>query len=79
LSRWAVDVTHGNNVKETAMMLYEQVASDWDVRDDLFENGLRWSALLHEVGLQISHDGYHKHGAYVVENADMAGFAKRDG
>jgi len=77
LSRWAVDVTHGNNVKETAMMLYEQVASDWDVRDDLFENGLRWSALLHEVGLQISHDGYHKHGAYVVENADMAGFAKR--
>ena len=78
LSRWAVDVTHGNNVKETAMTLFDQVASDWDIRDDLFENGLRWSALLHEVGLQISHDGYHKHGAYVVENADMAGFAKRD-
>ena len=26
----------------------------------------------------MSHDSYHKHGAYLVENADMAGFAKRD-
>jgi len=78
LSRWAVDTTHGDKVKNTAMMMYNQVAGDWDVRDDLFENSLEWSAQLHEVGLQISHDGYHKHGAYLVENADMAGFAKRD-
>ena len=33
---------------------------------------------MHEVGLSVSHDGYHKHGGYLVENADMAGFAKRD-
>ena len=39
---------------------------------------LPWSAQLHELGLLISHDGYHKHGAYVVANADMAGFARRD-
>ncbi len=78
LSRWAVDTAHGDNVKNTAMNLYKQVAGDWDIRDDLFENTLEWSAQLHEVGLQISHDGYHKHGAYMIENADMAGFAKRD-
>jgi len=28
--------------------------------------------------LSVSHDAYHKHGGYIVANADMAGFAKRD-
>jgi len=78
LSRWAVDVVHGEKVHATALILYEQVASSWDIRDTLFESSLQWSAKLHEVGLQISHDGYHKHGAYVLANADLAGFAKRD-
>ena len=44
----------------------------------LFKDTLKWAAQLHEVGLSVSHDGYHKHGGYIVENADMAGFAKRD-
>ncbi len=78
LSRWAVDITHGEKVRSTALMLFEQVSPAWDIRDSLFESTLAWSAQLHEVGLQISHDGYHKHGAYVLANADLAGFAKRD-
>jgi len=78
LSRWAVDTIHGDKVSATAMMMHEQVASSWDIRVPLFQNTLEWSARLHEVGLQISHDGYHKHGAYVLANADLAGFAKRD-
>jgi len=76
--RWAVDAIHAENVCQTAINLYEQVSSSWDIADDLFEDSLTWSALLHEVGLSVSHDGYHKHGGYLVENADMAGFAKRD-
>jgi len=78
LSRWDVDALHGEKVAETAAMLYQQVVSSWDIRDSLFQCSLQWSAQLHEVGLQISHDGYHQHGAYVLANADMAGFAKRD-
>lgn len=39
---------------------------------------LRWSALLHETGMAVSHSGYHKHGAYLVENADLVGFTTRD-
>jgi len=38
---------------------------------------LQWSALLHEIGVAISHDGYHKHGAYILANADLAGFSRQ--
>jgi exopolyphosphatase/guanosine-5'-triphosphate,3'-diphosphate pyrophosphatase len=78
LRRWAVETNHGERVCETALSLFDQVAGVWDVQLDLYRNILRWSAQLHELGLLISHDGYHKHGAYVVGNADMAGFTRRD-
>ena len=78
LSRWAVETQQGKEVKQTALMIYDQLSDDWDIQDTLFRNTLAWSALLHEVGLLISHDRYHKHGAYVLANADMAGFTKRD-
>ena len=78
LRKWSLDSNHGNKVRDTAVTLYSQIAGAWDIQDDLFEKMLGWSALLHEVGLSVSHDGYHKHGAYLIGNADMAGFARRD-
>lgn len=39
---------------------------------------LRWAALLHEIGLAISHKGYHKHGEYILRNADLQGFSRSD-
>ena len=78
INRWAVDEPHCNQVSETAQALYKQVAPSWDILDDLYKDILLWSAQLHEVGLSVSHDSYHKHGGYIVANADMAGFAKRD-
>ena len=78
LKRWGVDQAHSNKVCSTALDIYQQVAPTWDIQDRLFKSILAWSASLHEVGLQISHDGYNKHGAYLTANADMAGFARRD-
>lgn len=34
--------------------------------------------MLHEIGLQVSHNNYHKHGAYILQNADMQGFSKQE-
>jgi exopolyphosphatase/guanosine-5'-triphosphate,3'-diphosphate pyrophosphatase len=31
---------------------------------------------LHEIGLSLAHDDFHKHGSYILENSDMAGFSK---
>ena len=78
LARWGVQADHGALVKNTALALFQQVSASWDIQERLYRDVLKWSAQLHELGLLISHDGYHKHGSYVVANADMAGFARRD-
>lgn len=39
---------------------------------------LQWAALLHEVGLAIGHNNHQKHAAYLLNNADMPGFSKRE-
>jgi len=46
--------------------------------DESFARHLYWSGLLHEVGLVVSHSGYHKHTAYLIENADLPGFTTRE-
>lgn len=76
--RWAVDLERSQAVRSTALTLFGQVREDWDIRDPLYQKALGWAAQLHEIGLRISHDGYHRHGAYIIANGDMAGFARRD-
>lgn len=39
---------------------------------------LAWAAALHEVGFAISHNDYHKHGAYLVQHSDLPGFSTND-
>ncbi len=46
--------------------------------DPLAELALTWACRLHEIGLDVAHSGYHRHGAYLLENADMPGFAREE-
>jgi len=39
---------------------------------------LGWVAHLHGVGIRVAHSGYHKHTAYILANADMPGFSKKE-
>jgi len=39
---------------------------------------LSWACSLHEIGISVAHNGYHKHGAYILTYADMPGFSKKD-
>lgn len=39
---------------------------------------LGWAASLHEIGISVAHSGYHKHTAYILANADMPGFSKKE-
>jgi exopolyphosphatase/guanosine-5'-triphosphate,3'-diphosphate pyrophosphatase len=59
------------------MSLFEQVEIDWKL---IGENKLilKWAAQLHEIGLQISHGAYHKHGAYILTHADLPGFSRTE-
>jgi exopolyphosphatase/guanosine-5'-triphosphate,3'-diphosphate pyrophosphatase len=76
--RYNVDEAQAQRVAETACLLLEQCAEPWRLRSPLAERGLVWSAHLHEIGLDISHTGYQRHGAYIAENADMPGFPRAE-
>ena len=39
---------------------------------------LRWSARLHEIGMDIAHRQYHKHGGYLLDNMDLPGFSRAE-
>ncbi|MCP5162131.1 MAG: exopolyphosphatase [Hahellaceae bacterium] len=75
--RYHVDKSHALAVEQTALYTLQQVAKDWCLTHSHFAELLRWSCRLHEVGLMISHTQYHKHGAYIIQHSDMAGFSKQ--
>lgn len=60
----------------SALSFLKQVQDAWALADERHEETLRWGAMLHEIGLAISHTGYHKHGHYLLANGDLAGFSR---
>ena len=73
-TRYDVDTQHAKRVLATAMKLFEACAKTWKINGEEYEHALGWSALLHEVGLQINSRGVQKHSGYILENVDMPGF-----
>ncbi len=78
MARYNVDRKQAKRVGKTAGRLYRQAQMQWRFPGSLAGNMLDWAARLHEIGLDISHDGYQRHGAYVAENADMPGFPRAE-
>lgn len=76
--RFRVDSAQVARVRATAGDLLAQVATDWQLQDQRTGAMLDWAAGLCEVGLAVAHTQYHKHGAYIVENADLAGFSREE-
>lgn len=73
-SRYLIDSDQAYRVAETASQLWEQLATPWDL-PKFTKRYLRFAAYTHEVGLNISASGLHKHSAYVVENSSLPGFS----
>lgn len=75
--RYHVDLEQAARVEEKALSAFDQVAADWGL-DDEWRDLLIWAARVHEIGLDIAHYHYHKHGAYLIEHSDLAGFSRLD-
>ena len=75
MRRYHVDFDHAENIKNTALFLLENISLVWKMDNDLARQFLIWAADLHEIGLDISHSKYHRHGAYLLENSDLMGFS----
>ncbi|NNF49446.1 MAG: exopolyphosphatase [Woeseiaceae bacterium] len=77
-ARYQVDKKQAERVANTAAGLYSQGKQEWGFSRKIAGNVLEWAARLHEIGLDISHDGYQRHGAYIAEHADMPGFPRAE-
>lgn len=72
MQRFAVDEAQAGRVAQLAVRLFTEAAPPGSERA---ARKLEWAARLHEIGCRISHDDYHRHGAYILEHTDAAGFA----
>lgn len=93
MRRYHVDAKHAGRVAATAAAMFAQVswpALDGPLvateaaglgealPAHAAERLLRWAAMLHEIGLDISHSQYHKHGGYLLDNMDLPGFSRSE-
>jgi len=76
ITRFNIDTEQSERVKKTALHCFEQVRKDWNIPKKR-RLTLGWAADLHELGLSITHDKHHLRGAYILEYADIPGFARR--
>ena len=72
MQRFAVDTAQAERVRAVACALFSQIAPEGD---SPAQRELQWAAQLHEVGCRIAHSDHHRHGAYILEHSDAAGFA----
>ncbi|UVE19812.1 exopolyphosphatase [Pseudomonas sp. LS44] len=78
MERYRVDVDQAARVEAKALKALESVADAWQLDDDWHHELLSWAARVHELGQDIAHYHYHKHGAYLIEHSDLAGFSRQD-
>lgn len=77
-NRFAVDLAQAERVQKTAVTLFKNILDKDRIEPDRsirLEKKLSWAAHLLEIGTRISHSDFHKHGAYILDNADLPGFS----
>jgi len=81
LRRFPVDTRHAENVKDTAIYLFDSVAEGLNLKKTELKEQRRlltWSAQCHEIGSVISHAVSHLHGAYILDHTELMGFSQSE-
>lgn len=76
MQRYNVDTNQVGRVSKLSNLLARQFFGD-DAGEEALHT-LGWVASLHGIGIRVAHSGYHKHTAYILANADMPGFSKKE-
>jgi exopolyphosphatase / guanosine-5'-triphosphate,3'-diphosphate pyrophosphatase len=76
MQRYRVDAKQAERVAKLAQIFAQQFFGG--EIDEAALHILNWAANLHEIGISVAHSGYHKHTAYILANADMPGFSKKE-
>jgi exopolyphosphatase/guanosine-5'-triphosphate,3'-diphosphate pyrophosphatase len=78
MKKYRVDEAQALRVRDTVLRLLAQVTQAWSLPALRSNELCSWAARLHEIGLDVAHSHYHKHGAYLVANGDMPGFSRHE-
>lgn len=78
MQHYRIDTAQARQVRDTAIALLSQVAVPWQLTEPGHRLLVGWAANLHEIGMDISHSGFQKHGGYLLENMDMPGFSRTE-
>ena len=70
--RYGADIEQARRVDALALSFWKRV--DGADADAL----LSWAAAVHEIGMAIAHEDYHRHSAYMVEHSDIYGFSEQE-
>ncbi|HEA25798.1 MAG TPA: exopolyphosphatase [Ectothiorhodospiraceae bacterium] len=78
LQRYHIDREQAERVVHSSKEIFKQVKEPWELSKKRLKSLLEWASLLHEIGLDIAHSQYHRHGSYLLENSDLPGFSRQE-
>jgi exopolyphosphatase/guanosine-5'-triphosphate,3'-diphosphate pyrophosphatase len=78
IRRYHIDALHAQRVQGTVLDLLAAAQDAWELEGTGLDGLLRWAARLHEIGMDIAHSQYHKHGSYLLQYMDMPGFSRTE-
>jgi len=73
--KFGADAGQATRVREVAQHFLAQLNPKRDRAAQQLARKLGWAADVHEIGRAVAHDEYNRHGAYILEHSDGAGFA----
>jgi exopolyphosphatase/guanosine-5'-triphosphate,3'-diphosphate pyrophosphatase len=76
--RYRVDARQAARVRGTAVQFFSDTQAPWWQGDEQSLALLVAAAELHEIGLTVAARHYHRHGAYLLQHADLRGFTAQE-
>ena len=73
--RYGVDLDQARRVNVLAQAFWARIEPAAAEAPDAL---LSWAAAVHEIGMAIAHENYHRHSAYVMEHSDIYGFSEQE-
>ncbi|HKP13963.1 MAG TPA: Ppx/GppA phosphatase family protein, partial [Blastocatellia bacterium] len=71
--RYGYDAPHSHQVAQLSARIFDDTRGLHRMGDE-DRKLLLYAALLHDLGYHIAHNNHHKHGLYLIKNAEMPGF-----
>ncbi|MGJ8692033.1 MAG: Ppx/GppA phosphatase family protein [Thalassotalea sp.] len=76
--RFHIDQQHSLRIAAQMDLLFDLVASPWQLARDNSYQLLMTACALHQVGLLLAYKYHQQHGAYILQHAELPGFDQAD-